>query len=59
MTETKWAKLERLVHLAGGSPAAQAFLEALNAAPEIEMKVETKSAAKPKGKGKGKGKGKS
>jgi len=55
MTETKWAKLERLIHLAGGSPAAQAFLEALKDAPEIEVKVETKSAVKPKAKTKKKG----
>ena len=56
MTETKWAKLERLIHAAGGSPAAMEFLEALKDAPEIEVKVETKSAAKPKAKTKKRGK---
>ena len=51
MTETKWAKLERLITLAGGKPAAQKYLEALKDAPEIEVKIETKSQPKTKKKG--------
>ena len=50
MTETKWAKLERLITLAGGKPAAQKYLEALNDKPEVEVKVETKSKSKKRGK---------
>lgn len=49
MTETKWAKLERLITLAGGSPAAQKYLEALKDAPRIEVKVETKANRKKRG----------
>lgn len=52
MTETKWAKLEKLIHEAGGTPAAQGFLEALAAAPAVEVKVETKTKPKKRGKGK-------
>jgi len=51
VTEAQWNLLDKLIHAAGGTPAAMEFLEALSARPVVEVKVETKSQPKTKKKG--------